>query len=143
MTAMCTAPTPEQLVDLAEGLAAEALRRGDRPYGAVIVSPHGEVALMASNREISTGDPGAHAERLLLRDAERAGMPRPLRGYTVAVNAEPCSACAAALVEAGVGFVIYRAASGSVEKNSPIVFAEQLSARQSTPSPSSIVRSSE
>jgi tRNA(adenine34) deaminase len=117
--------------------------RGDPAFGAVLVSPHGEVVGMASNREITDGDPNAHAERVLLRAATAASIAAPLRGYTVAVNAEPCAMCASALVEAGVGSLIYGTPSGSVEKNSPIVFAEQLSARQSTPSPSSIVRSSE
>ena len=143
MLAMCTSPTPEQLVELAGGLAMEAAARGDRPFGAVLISPHGEVVSMASNREVTSDDPTAHAERILLRGARSQGFTSPLRGYTVAVNAPPCSMCVAALSDAGVGSLIYRAESGAVVKNSPSVFAEQLSTRQSTPSPSSIVRSSE
>jgi tRNA(Arg) A34 adenosine deaminase TadA len=140
---MCVAPTPEQLIDLANGLAAEAAQRGDRPYGAVLVSPHGEVVAMTSNREISSGDPTAHAEVELLRAAAASGVAPPLGGYTVAVNDQPCAMCAAATLDAGVGLLIYPVASGAVVKNSPSVLAEQLSARQSTPSPSSIVRNSE
>jgi tRNA(Arg) A34 adenosine deaminase TadA len=143
MSAMCVAPTPEQLVELANGLSAEAARRGDPAFGAVLVSPHGEVAVMASNHEASTGDPTAHAEIALLRAAAGAGIAAPLGGYTVAASAEPCSMCAAALVEAGVGTLVYPGPSGDAVKNSPSVFAEQLSARQPTSSPASIVRSSE
>jgi tRNA(adenine34) deaminase len=106
---MCVAPTPEQLVETAMTLAAEAGLRGDPPFGALLVSPHGEVAVMASNRQVSGGDPTAHAELELLRAAARAGHPPPLRGYTVVVNAEPCSMCAAALVKAEVGSLIYGA----------------------------------
>jgi len=142
MAAMCIAPTSEQLIELADGLAGEATARGDRPYGAVLVSPHGEVVVMASNREASAGGATAHAEMVLLRDAAAVGI-ADLGGYTVAVNAQPCSACAAAMVTAGVGDVIYRAPSGALVKNSPSVLAAQLSARHSTPSPSSIVRSNE
>ena len=90
-------------------LAAEAAGRGDPPFGALLVSPHGEVAVMASNRQVSGGDPTAHAELELLRAAARAGHRPPLRGFTVVVNAEPCSMCASALVKAEIGALIYGA----------------------------------
>ena len=90
-------------------LAAEAGKRGDPPFGALLVSPHGEVVAMASNRQVSSDDPTAHAELELLRAAAKAGYRPPLRGYTVAVNAEPCSMCASALVKAEVGRLIYGA----------------------------------
>ena len=107
---MCVAPNAEQLVETAMTLASEAGRRGDPPFGARLVSPHGEVAVMASNRQVSGSDPTAHAELELLRAAARAGHPPPLRGYTVVVNAEPCSMCASALVKAEVGALVYGAA---------------------------------
>ena len=106
---MCVAPTPEQLVDTAMTLAAEAGRRGDPPFGALLVSPHGEVVAMASNRQVSGRDPTAHAEIELLRAAGRDGVRPPLTAYAVVVNAEPCSMCASALVKAGVGSLIYGA----------------------------------
>ena len=106
---MCVAPTPAQLVELAMTLAAEAGRRGDPPFGAVLVSAHGEVVAMASNRQVSGNDPTAHAELELLRAAARAGYGPPLLGSTVAVNAEPCSMCASALVKAELGSLIYGA----------------------------------
>jgi tRNA(adenine34) deaminase len=109
MIRMCVAPTPEQLVELAMGLAAEAARRGDPPFGAVLVSPHGEVVGMASNRQVSGDDPTAHAELELLRAASRAGHRPPLGSYTIAINAEPCSMCASALVKAGLGTLVYGA----------------------------------
>ena len=107
---MCVAATPEQLVETAMGLAAEAAKRGDPPFGALLVSPQGEVVAMASNRQVSGGDPTAHAELELLRAAARDGHRPPLGAYTVAVNAEPCSMCASALVKAEVGALIYGAA---------------------------------
>ena len=103
---MCVAPTPDQLLELSRGLAGEAARRDDPPVGAVLVSPHGEVVVMASNREISTGDPTAHAELLLLREAAATGIAGPLGGYIVAISAEPCPTCAAALTSADVGRLI-------------------------------------
>jgi tRNA(adenine34) deaminase len=106
---MCVAPTPEQLVDTAMGLAAEAAKRGDPPFGALLVSPHGEVVVMASNRQASSGDPTAHAELELLRAAAGVGARPPIGGYTLVVNAEPCSMCASAIVKAGVGTLVYGA----------------------------------
>jgi tRNA(adenine34) deaminase len=106
---MCVSPTPEQLVQTAMTLAAEAGARGDPPFGALLVSPHGEVIAMASNRQVSATDPTAHAEIELLRAAAGAGAPPSLRGYTIAVNAEPCSMCASALVKADVGKLLYGA----------------------------------
>jgi tRNA(adenine34) deaminase len=106
---MCVSPTAEQLVELAMGLAAEAAARGDPPFGAVLVSPHGEVVALASNRQQSADDPTAHAEIELLRAAAAAGARPPLGGYTIAVNAEPCSMCASALVKTGLGQLVYGA----------------------------------
>jgi tRNA(adenine34) deaminase len=106
---MCVTPTPEQLVETAMTLAAEAGIRGDPPFGALLVSPHGEVVAVASNRQLSGADITAHAEIDLLRAGARAGHRAPLRGYTVVVNAEPCSMCASALVKAAVEALIYGA----------------------------------
>jgi tRNA(adenine34) deaminase len=90
-------------------LAAEAGERGDPPFGALLVSPHGEVVAMASNRQVSAADPTAHAEIELLRAAAREGYRPPLRGYSIVVNAEPCSMCASALVKAEVGELVFGA----------------------------------
>jgi tRNA(Arg) A34 adenosine deaminase TadA len=106
---MCGTPNPEQLLDLVMRLAGDAAARGDPPFAAALVSPHGEVVAMASNRQVSADDPTAHAEIELLRSAARAGHRPPLRRYTLAVNAEPCSMCASALVKAGLGALIYGA----------------------------------
>ena len=106
---MCVSPTVEALVRTAIGLAAEAGERGDPPFGALLVSPHGEVVAMASNRQVSGNDPTAHAEIELLRVAARAGYRPPLAGYAVVVNAEPCSMCASALVKAAISELVYGA----------------------------------
>jgi tRNA(adenine34) deaminase len=106
---MCVTPTPEALIQTAMALAEEASRRDDPPFGALLVSPHGEVVAMASNRQVSGNDPTAHAEIELLRAGALVGYRPPLTGYTVAVNAEPCSMCASALVKAGITELIYGA----------------------------------
>jgi tRNA(adenine34) deaminase len=106
---MCVSPTSEALMQTTMTLAAEAGQRGDPPFGALLVSPHAEIVAMASNRQVSGNDPTAHAEMELLRGAARSGYGPPLSGYTVVVNAEPCSMCASALVKSEVGALIYGA----------------------------------
>ena len=106
---MCVSPTPEQLVQTAMGLAEEAGKRGDPPFGALLVSPHREVVAMASNRQVSRNDPTAHAELELLRAAVAGGHGPPLTGYTVVANAEPCSMCASALVKAAPAELVFGA----------------------------------
>jgi tRNA(adenine34) deaminase len=90
-------------------LAAEAAARGDPPFGALLVSPAGATVATASNRQVSSDDPTAHSEIELLRLAARGGHRSPLAGYTLVVNAEPCSMCASAIVKAAPAALIYGA----------------------------------
>jgi tRNA(adenine34) deaminase len=128
---MCVSPSPEQLLDSTMRLAAEAAARGDPPFGALLVSPQGEVVVRASNRQVSADDPTAHAELELLRLAARDGYRPPLRGYRVVVNAEPCSMCASALVKADVGELLYGAPhEPHMEPDLPVT---EVFARATTP----------
>ena len=99
----------EALVRAAMILAGEAGTRGDPPFGAVLVDRFGSIVARASNRQVSVGDPTAHSEIELLRAAARAGHRSPLDGYSIVVNAEPCSMCASAIVKAAPGELIYGA----------------------------------
>ena len=103
----------EALVRAAMRLAAEAGDRGDPPFGSLLVDPTGVVVAQASNRQVSGDDPTAHAEIELLRAAARAGHRAPLEGYLVAVNAEPCSMCASAVVKAAPDEIVFGAAHES------------------------------
>ncbi|MEA2674735.1 MAG: tRNA(adenine34) deaminase [Chloroflexota bacterium] len=97
------------LVRQAMGLAAEAGARGDAPFGALLLDPSGAVVARASNRQVSADDPTAHSEIELLRVAARAGHRSPLDGYTLVVNAEPCSMCASAIVKTAPSTLVYGA----------------------------------
>lgn len=100
---------PEAFVRAAMSLAGEAGTRGDPPFGAVLVDRFGSVVARASNRQVSNDDPTAHSEMELLRAAAWAGHRAPLAGYTIVVNAEPCSMCASAIVKAAPDELIYGA----------------------------------
>jgi tRNA(adenine34) deaminase len=90
--------------------AAQAVRGGDVPVGAVVLSPDGTtVHATGHNEREATGDPTAHAEILAIRRAAaRLGEWR-LTGCTLVVTLEPCTMCAGALVQCRVDRVVYGA----------------------------------
>ena len=86
-----------------------ALARGDQPYGAVLVSAQGELLHEAGNREITGADCTAHAETVLVREAQaRLGLDA-LRDSTVYASGEPCAMCAGAMFWAGVRRIVWAA----------------------------------
>ncbi|MFJ6646791.1 tRNA adenosine(34) deaminase TadA [Streptomyces sp. NPDC091290] len=95
---------------LALGEAEEAVRGGDVPVGAVVLSADGTRVLGAGHNEReATGDPTAHAEVLAIRRAAAALGEWRLTGCTLIVTLEPCTMCAGALVQSRVDRVVYGA----------------------------------
>jgi tRNA(adenine34) deaminase len=98
--------THQDFMQMALQEARAAAHEGEVPVGAVIVRD-GEVLATDRNRRDGTGDPSAHAEILVLRQAaERQGDWR-LNGTTLYVTLEPCPMCAGAIVLARVDAVVY------------------------------------
>ncbi|MEU2563522.1 tRNA adenosine(34) deaminase TadA [Streptomyces longispororuber] len=90
--------------------AERAVRGGDVPVGAVVLSPDGETVLARGHNEReAAGDPTAHAEVLALRRAAAALGSWRLPGCTLVVTLEPCVMCAGALVQSRVDRVVYGA----------------------------------
>ena len=94
-------------------LALEQARRsegwGDVPIGAVVARGE-EVLAQAGNERERRGDPTAHAEILVLREAaERVGSWH-LEGCTLFVTLEPCAMCAGAAVLARIDRLVVGAA---------------------------------
>jgi tRNA(Arg) A34 adenosine deaminase TadA len=104
---------------LALAEAERAGARGEVPVGAVLVDgTSGAVLAAAGNRVEELGDPTAHAELLVLRDAAmKSGRPR-LVECDLYVTLEPCAMCAAALSFARIRrlyFGAYDPKGGAVE----------------------------
>ena len=99
----------ERAMALALGAAAEAALGGDVPVGAVALRD-GRVLAVAGNARERTGDPSAHAEVLVVREAAAQLGTWRLEGVTVVVTLEPCAMCAGALVNARVARLVYGAA---------------------------------
>jgi tRNA(adenine34) deaminase len=88
--------------------AALAVAHDDVPVGAVALFG-GEVVARGHNERELRGDPTAHAEILVLRDAAgRTGGWR-LNDLTLVVTLEPCPMCAGALVAARIGRLVFGA----------------------------------
>ena len=97
----------EQYMRLALEQAALGESAGEGPVGAVLVSGDGQVLAAACNRPVSSHDPTAHAESLVLREAgARVGNYR-LEGTTLYVTLEPCVMCAGAMVQSRIRRVVF------------------------------------
>jgi tRNA(adenine34) deaminase len=94
---------------LALAQAAEAAEGGDVPVGAALLDPGGAVVAAAGNRRERDGDPTAHAEVLVLRQAAALAGHWRLEGTTLLATLEPCIMCAGALVNARVRRVVFGA----------------------------------
>jgi tRNA(adenine34) deaminase len=93
---------------LALDQALAAVDHGDVPIGAVVVRDGQVIAARHNEREL-TGDPTAHAEVLVIRDAAHVVGHWRLLDCTLYVTLEPCVMCAGALVNARIGRVVYGA----------------------------------
>ena len=99
--------------------AEEALREGEIPVGAVVVSL-GMIIAKAHNMTERLVDVTAHAEMLALTAAERWLGGKYLSGCTLYVTVEPCVMCAGALSWSQIERVVYGA---SDEKRGYTVYA--------------------
>ena len=114
---------------LAEARAAAA--HDDVPIGAVVIRD-GEVIASRHNERELAGDPTAHAEVLVLRDAAAVVGHWRLLDCTLYVTLEPCVMCAGALVNSRIGRVVYGATdpkAGAVESLYRVCSDERLNHR--------------
>jgi tRNA(adenine34) deaminase len=95
---------PEDFMHLA---LAEA-KKGDAPYGAVIVKDN-EVVAVGHNTVRRDNDPSAHAEINVIRSLTAKIKNPSLQGYTIYTTGEPCPMCATACVWTGISEIIYGA----------------------------------
>jgi len=82
---------------------------GEVPVGATVVSEDGTVLAEAGNNCIAAADPAGHAEIRALRQAALATGNYRLPNATVYVTLEPCPMCAALLVHARIGRLVFGA----------------------------------
>ena len=88
--------------------ARRAERAGEVPIGAVAACGS-EVVAVAHNRTLTSNDPTAHAEVVLLRRAARKLGSHRLTGLDIYVTLEPCCMCAGAMIHARLEHVVFGA----------------------------------
>ena len=76
-------------------LSDEAIRRGDQPFGAVVVKD-GTIVGEGVSAVVTLRDPDAHAERVALADARRRLGAVDLAGCELYGSARACPVCEAA-----------------------------------------------
>lgn len=94
---------------LALDQAELAVRGGDVPVGAVVLSADGTVLAAGHNEREATGDPTAHAEIVAVRRAAAQLGSWRLTDCTLVVTLEPCTMCAGAIVQSRVDRLVYGA----------------------------------
>ena len=100
--------TEIQFMQEALAEAHSAAEAGEVPIGAVLVHD-GKILARAANRTIRDGDPTAHAEIVVLREAARILGNYRLADTALYVTIEPCSMCAGAIIQARVPRLVYGA----------------------------------
>ena len=96
----------QEFMAMALDQARQGRAAGEVPIGAVLVVDTRVIA-RAFNQPISTSDPTAHAEMLVLREAGKAAANYRLNGARLYVTVEPCLMCVGALVHARVREVVF------------------------------------
>lgn len=82
--------------------------RGNRPFGAIVVSSDGRILAEAFSNTRETGDATGHAEMNALRQLGTARLSADvLADATLYCSAEPCVMCAGAICNVGVRRVVF------------------------------------
>ncbi|WP_028323850.1 tRNA adenosine(34) deaminase TadA [Desulfatirhabdium butyrativorans] len=99
----------QEFMQIAIEQARQAFTLGEVPIGAVLVDAEGQILAKDCNRTISSCDPTAHAEILVIRKASAILGNYRLLNTTLYVSIEPCVMCMGALIHARVHTVVYGA----------------------------------
>ena len=87
-------------------LAQQSRKRGNHPFGCLLVNGDGEVVLKAENTYTADKGPG-HAEANLAREAAKTFDWDYLTNCTMYTSVEPCCMCAGSAYWAGIGAVVF------------------------------------
>jgi tRNA(Arg) A34 adenosine deaminase TadA len=88
-------------------LADRARAGGNHPFGALLATSDGRIALEAENTVGTTRDVTGHAETNLVSAACRRFEPEELATMTLVTSCEPCAMCSGAVYWSGIGAVVY------------------------------------
>lgn len=90
-------------IDLSEA----ARRRGNMPFGAVLVAPDGAILARSENTITTDRDMTAHAEINALRAASKQCTPQQIAAATMYASGEPCPMCSGAMMRMGLRRLVF------------------------------------
>lgn len=96
----------DKFMERAVELAAENVRNGGEPFGAVLVKNNNLVS-EGVNELHKRFDVSAHAEIMAMRKAQKKMHTHVLPSYTMYASGEPCPMCLTAMYFAGIDKVYY------------------------------------
>lgn len=99
----------------AERMRAEAVARGDQPFGAVVVR-RAKIIGYGPSRVVVDRNPDAHAERVAIWDAQRRLGTKDLAGAVLYSTSRPCRTCEAVAASANVGRMYHGPAAADAGK---------------------------
>lgn len=102
-------------INQAVELAIQNVKKGGKPFGAVIVK-NDTVIATGINKAVQTGDLTSHAETEAIRKAGRDGKKDQLDGATLYASGHPCPMCLSACYLAGIKEVYYAGTLEEAEK---------------------------
>ena len=94
-------------------IALNEARRGDYPFGAVIVKD-GQILSRGRNLGKTKDDPTAHGEMVAIRRCLAAHGSAALKGATLYTSGEPCAMCMGAIIWCGIGRMVYAASVAQI-----------------------------
>lgn len=87
-------------------IATEGIKSGGGPFGAVIVKDSSIIS-GSNNKVVLSGDPTAHAEVLVIREAAKLLKSYDLSACVLYATCEPCPMCLGAIYWSGIKKVVY------------------------------------
>ena len=94
-------------------IALNEARRGDYPFGAVIVK-EGKIFPLGRNLGRTHDDPTAHGEMVAIRRCLSVHGSAPLKGATLYTSGEPCVMCMGAIIWCHIGRLVYAASVAQI-----------------------------
>lgn len=87
--------------------AAQAIKEGNSPFGAVLADLEGTAVGAAHSATNTDHDPTAHAELKVIREVAQKLQRKDLSGFCLVSNAQSCPMCFSAAVQARITHFIY------------------------------------
>lgn len=97
----------KKFIDRTVELSFNALKNGNNPFAALLLSKENKILLEQKNIERVSGDCTCHAETVLIRQASIRYSKAFLKDCKLVSIAEPCAMCSGAIYWSNVGTVIY------------------------------------